>query len=652
MFYRKDIDGLRAVAVLPVLLFHAGFDAFGGGFVGVDVFFVISGYLITALILKECEEGSFSLVNFYERRARRILPALFFVMLCCLPFGWLWLLPGALHDLADSMIAVLLFISNIHFYQEIGYFAPAANEQLLLHTWSLSVEEQFYLLFPLLIMAFWSQGRKFLICLIASIGILSFLVAQFGGHVQNFGEVIAGRAAFTAVPEFGFYLLPTRAWELLLGSLSAFCLNGKEGRQGGSEVLSLLGLASIIYAVFAFDDRTPHPSVHTLLPVGGTALIILFATPRSLSTRLLSSPLLVGLGLISYSVYLWHQPLFAFLRIRSPDDPSPQAFLLVIMLSLCLGWLSWRYVERPFRDRSRWSRKQIFKFSAWSGSVLCGVAVLGHEFDGFINRYPPEDQHLIAAANKKQMGRYVYGRYKELRGRPFSQDGRLKALVIGDSFAQDFVNMLAEADTLDHVSLSIHEIASPCGNLYLERDVSEQISPKHLSKCLKDGWYGRADLKRRLHEADVIFLASAWSDWVVKLLPESLGNLRKAFDARVFLIGVKNFGTIDHEGYLGWTDQEKRSFRNTIASRQMDINDDMSRTFPDEFFVDLMQMACGAGDDCSLFTPDLKLISYDGSHLTKEGAAFLGQKLRMHPLIMDALDLDRAHLAGRGAHRR
>lgn len=647
MVYRKDIDGLRAVAILPVVLFHAGFDAAGGGFVGVDVFFVISGYLITALILKEKGEGSFSLLEFYERRARRILPALFFVMLCCLPFGWLWLLPSALHDLADSMIAVVLFVSNIHFYQEAGYFAPAANEQPLLHTWSLSVEEQFYLLFPLLIMAIWSRGRRILIGLIASIGILSLLVAQFGGHALAPSEVIAGKVAFTSVPEFGFYLLPTRAWELLLGSLAAFYLDGKGERRGDSEILSLVGLASIIYAVFAFDDRTPHPSFHTLLPVGGTVLIILFAAPGTLSSRLLSTPPLVGLGLISYSVYLWHQPLFAFLRIRGQDEPSSLASLLLILLSLGLGWLSWRYVERPFRDRGRFSRQQIFRYSALVAGVLGGFAMLGHSFDGFINRYAPEDRQLIAAANKKQMGRYVYGRYKEYRGRLFSDDGRLKALVIGDSFAQDFINMLAETGALDHVSLSIHEIASPCGNLYLKTDFSDQIPPKHLSKCLKGGWYQGAELEHRLHQADVIFLASAWTAWVAERLPKSLGNMRNAFDARVIVVGGKNFGKIDHEDYLNWTDQEKRSFRNAIASRQMDINIGMSKKYPDDTFVDLMEMACGGDRGCPLFTPDLSLISYDGSHLTKEGAVFLGKKLRMHPLIMDVLDLDRAHLAGR-----
>ena len=652
MVYRKDIDGLRAVAVLPVLLFHAGFDAFGGGFVGVDVFFVISGYLITALILKEKEEGTFSLLNFYERRARRILPALFFVMLCCLPFGWLWLLPSALHDLADSMIAVVLFVSNIHFYQEAGYFAPAANEQPLLHTWSLSVEEQFYLLFPLLIMAFWSKGRKFLIGLVASIGMLSLLVAQFGGHAFNFGEAITSKAAFTSVPEFAFYLLPTRAWELLLGSLAAFYLQRNEGRDWGGETLSLMGLASILYAVITFDDRTPHPSFFTLLPVGGTVLIILFATPGTLAARLLSTPLLVGLGLISYSVYLWHQPLFAFFRISGHEDPSPLAFLLLIMLSLGLGWLTWRYVERPFRDRGRVSRKQIFRYSALGAGALGSIALLGHEFDGFINRFPPEDRHLIAAANKKQMGRYVYSRYKKLRGQPFSEDGRLKALVIGDSFAQDFVNMLAEVGTLDHVSLSIHEIASPCGNLYLETDFTHQIQPKHMSRCLQDGWYKVTGLERRLREADVIFLASAWSVWVAELLPESLDNLRKTFDARIVLVGGKNFGKIDHEDYLDWTDQEKRSFRNAIAIRQKDINHEMSERYSDDIFVDLMQMACGDERDCPLFTPDLNLISYDGSHLTKEGAVFLGRKLRVHPLIVDVLELDRVDIAGQGLHRR
>ena len=635
--YRADIDGLRAVAILPVLLFHAGFDFVQGGFVGVDVFFVISGYLITALILKDKEAGRFSLVQFYERRARRILPALFFVIFCCMPLGWLWLLPTDLELLADSMIAVLLFVSNIHFYKETGYFAPDAELQPLLHSWSLAIEEQFYLLFPLLIIAFWSK-RRLLGWLIGLIAGLSLLLAQFGGHLANPGALFAGGAPFTSTPDYGFYLLPTRAWELLAGALAAFYLFRRDGRREGNDALALFGLFSIVYAIFAFDDRTPHPSFHTLLPVAGTALIILFATPKTICARLLSTPILVGIGLISYSVYLWHQPVFAFFRIQAPDVTSPYVFVLLTLLSLGLGFLTYRFVERPFRDRELFSRRQIFQYSALGAGVIFTAGLLGHEFEGFINRFPDHLRPLVAATDRKKMGRYVYSRHEPFEDKALVDDGRLKVLVIGDSFGQDFVNMLAESGPLDHISLSIHEIAAPCGNLYLETAFLDRIQAKHRTACQRAGWYEGDRIQENLKRADAVFLVSAWTPWVAELLPKSVENLKSQVEAEVILLGGKTFGNINPKDYLALSDDEKRSLRKPIASTLAETNRLMAEQYDDQIFVDVARLFCRSDQDCPIFTPDLHLVSYDGSHLTKEGAAYFGEKLRRHPLISEVLE--------------
>ncbi len=652
MVYRKDIDGLRAVAILPVLFFHAGFDFVRGGFVGVDVFFVISGYLITGLILKEKEAGSFSLFHFYERRARRILPALFLVMLCCLPFGWLWLLPNDLHRLADSMIAVVMFVSNIHFYRETGYFAPDAELQPLLHTWSLSIEEQFYLLFPLLIIALWPLGKRALFRIVGLITFISLLAAQFGGHLSSLDDLVSGKAPFTSVPESGFYLLQTRAWELLVGSLTGFYLHRRDESHRGSEILSVIGLALIVYAILAFDDGTPHPSFHTLLPVGGTAMIILFATRETACARLLSAPLLVGIGLISYSVYLWHQPLFAFFRILSPDVSSDMALFFLALLSLVLGWLSWRFVERPFRDPQKFSRKQIFAFSGSTAGLIFGLGMTGHVYEGFLNRFQPSDRPLVIAADNERMGRYVNARFNQLQNQPFKQDARLKVLVVGDSYGQDFINMLAENGALDHVSVSTHQVVARCGNLYLKTNFMHHIKDSDLPACIKAGWYGGKQIQENLKQADVMFLVSSWIPWTAKLLPESIDNLKKDFDAKILLIGTKFFGEVKPRQYLGWSDEKKRSLRNSIEGHATDANRSMSKDIDHEIFIDASRLFCGSDHDCPVFTPDLKLISYDGYHLTKEGAVYLGKKLMGHPLIREALNLDVPHLARQDTNTR
>ncbi len=355
MIYRKEIDGLRALAVLPVILFHAGFGIFSGGFVGVDVFFVISGYLITSIIMDELETGRFTLAGFYERRARRILPALFFVMLACLPFAWWLLLPHELEAFGQSLMAVAVFASNILFWLQTDYFAATSEQIPLLHTWSLAVEEQYYVLFPLLMMLAWGLGKRWLVGLIALVALLSLGWSEWLWR----GSV-----------EANFYLIPSRAWELMLGALTAFYLQKNLPPQGMmAQIASLLGIALLAYAVFWFDEGIPFPSVYALVPTLGAVLLILFATPATWVGKLLASPPLVGVGLVSYSAYLWHQPLFVFARMQALDEPSVGMMAGLSVIALVLAWFSWRFVEKPFRDRRRFTRRQIF-IGAVIGSLL------------------------------------------------------------------------------------------------------------------------------------------------------------------------------------------------------------------------------------------------------------------------------------------
>ena len=369
MKYRAEIDGLRALAVVPVILFHAGFELFSGGFVGVDVFFVISGYLITTILIEDIENKRFSIVNFYERRARRIFPALFFVMLVCIPFGWMWMLPSQMKDFSQSLVAVSLFASNILFWRESGYFDAAAEEKPLLHTWSLAVEEQYYVLFPIFLILAWRFGKNRVFWMIVVMAAASLLLSEWGW-----------RNKATA----NFYLVPTRASELFAGSIAAFIAQ-KQGVQKNN-CLATLGLAAIVFSIFFYNENTPFPSVYALLPVLGVVLLVLYADKETVAAKLLSTKGFVGMGLISYSAYLWHQPLLAFARIQSKNELSITLIVTLVVASILLAYLSWKYVEAPFRNKKNVNRKNIFFVSATGILVFATLGIIGHKTNGFPNR--------------------------------------------------------------------------------------------------------------------------------------------------------------------------------------------------------------------------------------------------------------------------
>jgi len=376
--YRKEIDGLRALAVLPVILFHGGISGFSGGYIGVDIFFVISGYLITSIILDEIKRNDFSIINFYERRARRILPALSVVLICTTIAAYILMPPALLKSYSNSLVSVTTFSSNIYFYVTSGYFETASNEKPLLHTWSLAVEEQYYLFFPIMIALLWSFGKRTLISILVSVTSISLLLAQF----------LSYRNAIDA----NFYLIFSRAWELFFGSLIAFLpLNKWNIKQSQREIISILGLMLIIYSILFFNNATPFPSIYTLLPVLGTCFIIIFSDSTSYVGRLLSKKVLVSIGLISYSLYLWHQPLFAFLRLKSVGEPSAIKFIFAIFLTFILSYLSWKYVERPFRNKLKFTRHNIFKYSALSIIVFLSIGLTGNITKGFEGRFDTQN---------------------------------------------------------------------------------------------------------------------------------------------------------------------------------------------------------------------------------------------------------------------
>ena len=356
LVYRRDIDGLRAIAVLAVVLFHFGVPGVTGGFVGVDVFFVISGFLITSIIWRERQAGRFSFVDFWARRARRILPALFVMMATTLVVGWFLLAPKDYEALGRSAHYQATFSSNLLFARQHGYFDAASDIKPLLHTWSLAVEEQFYIVFPLLLTLLSSRLKHWRLALFC------VLLVSFGMSVW----------AVTHQPQKAFYLLHLRAWELLAGAMLAV-LPTRDWRASPAlaQGVSLVSIGLILVAVFGFDQHTPFPGAAALLPVlGVVGLIWANGQQHTWVGRLMSSRVMVGVGLISYSWYLWHWPVFVYANYAAVDGLGTLELAGLMLLSLVLGYLSWRFVEAPFREKRLLAgRKAIL--AAGAVGILC-----------------------------------------------------------------------------------------------------------------------------------------------------------------------------------------------------------------------------------------------------------------------------------------
>ncbi len=426
--YRPEIDGLRAIAVGAVILYHAqitifSYQPFKGGFIGVDIFFVISGYLITSIILKELNTtGSFSFKHFYQRRVRRILPALLFVMLVSLPFAWIYLLPGSFIDFSKSILYSLGFSSNFYFhysgqvYGETGGFLKP-----YLHTWSLSVEEQFYILFPIILLITFKYFRKYLIHILIFGFVISLGLANWGS--RNY-------------PSFNFYVLPTRGWEVLAGSILAYfeILQGhRSNNQKLNLILPSIGLLLIAHSIVFFNDEMFHPSFYTLSPIVGVCLIIWFSNKNELITKIISTKLFVGVGLISYSLYLWHYPIFVFAKITEFTQGSLFKKSLLGVIILILSIYSYYFVERPSRNKNN-KFKLLISFIIISVSVLVVFNANVIFKEGYKNR-GPEILSKNLSERPWELLKNSEGKicYDNLLGCKFNISSNKKVYIIGDS---------------------------------------------------------------------------------------------------------------------------------------------------------------------------------------------------------------------------
>lgn len=373
MKYRRDIDGLRAIAVLSVVFFHAGVDWIPGGFAGVDIFFVISGFLITRIVMEAIVAQHFSLANFYVRRARRILPALYVVIGGVFLLGLLVLLPLELAALSKSILATNLFVSNFLFWKQAGYFDTAAELKPLLHTWSLAVEEQFYVMWPWFLV--FSHRRAWHLKWVVVI----LLGVSFIGAVLLLAEM----------PSAVFYLFPFRAWELLMGAALAAGYLDNIADSRWRHTCSLMGLGLLLLSVLFLNKALPFPGLNALAPCMGAALLIAAGKDAIVNRYLLSARPLVLVGLTSYSLYLWHWPLLAYIRVINLGQLPAVEASVAVGISMLLAWLTWRYIEQPFRAIGKQTRPAflLVKF-ALSGMLMCVIAGTALAYKGFPNRIP------------------------------------------------------------------------------------------------------------------------------------------------------------------------------------------------------------------------------------------------------------------------
>jgi peptidoglycan/LPS O-acetylase OafA/YrhL len=555
MLYRPEVDGLRAVAVLPVLLFHAGLSVFSGGYVGVDVFFVISGFLITGLIREDLARGKFSILGFYERRVRRILPALTFTVLATSAVAFAVLLPSFLVDYSKSLVSVSTFLSNIYFWRFSGYFDASATLRPMLHTWSLAVEEQFYIFMPIAAYLVYRYVQRFWLWIFALAALLSLALS-----------IVAMQIGPTA----NFFLLPTRAWELLLGALLA-SIPARAPRGAVDQIMAAGGLGLILWAVFAYDEATPFPGLTALAPCLGAALIIYFAHPKATFVgQLLASKPAVWIGLISYSLYLVHWPIAVFWRYITLQEPGLWGALAIISLSIPLAWASWAFIERPFRKRGGASSLRVVLIGLASLALIGAIGAVGWATNGLPQRFPESafqapETSAEAAISWRNGVCFFEGEPDLAAWSPeactINPSGQTPVLLWGDSFAAHYVPGVTRA--VEGGSLRVYEYAAAgCPPALSYESFARRWCADFNANAL--ALVDALDIKR-------VILAARWVD----LRRRGLDHLRSTLEAlgergvEVYVVGqspifITDVTVIGGRGHDAWTLAMDRSVNDEL----------------------------------------------------------------------------------------
>ena len=494
--YRADIDGLRAVAVLAVVGFHAFPGVFAGGFVGVDVFFVISGFLISTILFENFHAGRFSFVEFYRRRIRRIFPALTIVLAACLVFGWFTLLADEYRQLGKHVAAGAGFVSNIVLWNESGYFDNAAGLKPLLHLWSLGVEEQFYLLFPFLLWIGW-RLRANLLGISVGVAIVSFAFNLVALQRDPIGD---------------FYSPATRFWELMIGAILAYRMGKTPSDTGGAAWPSIAGMLLMAAGVLATRGQTHFPGWLALLPTLGTAAVISAGPEGWFNRVVLRQPILVTLGLISYPLYLWHHVLLTFARITHAAVPTPATRLALVGFSVVLAWLTYKLIEQPFRFGRRIHARTAIPLAGMIAVGVLGSVVFtrgglpGRAFAVTFDAYArtaamtPREKECFDIPNAHSTTGNWYCRLGEASGPP-------KIVAFGDSHALSLVPLLERYGSENHLGI-LFAAGSGCPPLLGVQSLRDPVLMQHLD-CR--ALYQRTFDYVQANSIRTVFLIARWT---------------------------------------------------------------------------------------------------------------------------------------------
>ena len=620
-YYRADIDGLRAVAVVLVVLFHLSIGFAKGGFIGVDVFFVISGFLIAGLIRNDVNNTRFSFLRFYERRIRRLFPALFAALLVTSVVSWWVLTPAELESFGEELGASIAFVANIFFFYGSGYFADESALQPLHHTWSLAVEEQFYLLFPIAFIFLLRAKRAIVLCILYAGAIISFAVSVAW---MMHGDKDAA-----------FYLLPARGWELLLGALLATEGVPEIKSKVFREFSGLAGLTAILVAGGAFNKTVPFPGWSALLPCVGAALIIHAGKARdSLTYRILSKPTFVTLGLASYSIYIWHMPIIVMHRLAFDIYLNNGERIYLLLGSICVGLLSWRYIESPVRFGGVFqTRRSLFAASCAAiaaCAVVAGAFVLG---EGFDSRFPPDVRVLAAWRNNPSpeladggcfITRDRSTRAAEIDPRCLAPETSKKNyLLIGDSFAARLWG--GWEATLPGVHL-MQATASGCVPLLHDngaarcRSVVDYVYESYLPT----------------HHVDAVIVFARWGSRDVEKLPDTVKYVRQ-FASHVVVMGPMPtyrdslprllFRAALHRD-AGLVDQNRND-----ESFKLDGAFGRAAESQNATYISMTKLLCDETPSCIVRTPEGEPLQFDYGHVTLAGSKFIAARVLERSLL-------------------